>query len=101
MWSNCVSKVDSFSKPLPEYRATKYERPVIDIKYAQMLERGEMLPMIPIDPKISLVDAGRIAKETGRLNLIRADITRAVGDHVIAVIKIGIQTKKVPMQSDR
>jgi len=101
MWSECVSEPRPFRKPDAEFRATKYERPKIDIKYARMLNSGQVLPAIPIDPRISLVDGGRLAIETGKRNLIRADITRAVGDHILSVIKIGPRDSVEDVENDR
>jgi hypothetical protein len=90
MWADCIAEPRAFCKPEPQFRPTKYELPEIEIQYTDMLERGEMLPATPIPANISVVDGGRLAKIASKLNLIRADITRSVGDHVISVIKIGV-----------
>lgn len=90
----------AFVKPAPEFRPTKYEQPKINIKYARMLNSGQVLPVIPIDPRISIVDEGRIAIETGKRNLIRADITRSVGDYVLSVIKIGMQEEEEDVEEN-
>jgi len=91
MWADCIAEPREFRKPEPEFRPTKYEQPEIEIQYTGMIERGEMLPATAIAPNISIVDGGRLAKEASSKGLIRADITRSVGDHIIAVIKIGIK----------